>query len=153
MIKLFDHSKKTGNNAKTKVAMLTTISIILGVTVLLSGVLIFGILDPDVEVTDDMIVISGMYKRNIRIQDIREVSLEEQMPSVIDKVSGFKMGYTLRGSFRLEGEGISSIFVYENKEPFVFIRTEERLNIVNLREREDTKALYHEILEAVNGGQ
>ena len=75
------------------------------------------------------------------------------MPNVIDKVNGFNLGYILRGSFRLEGEGISSIFVDENKEPFVFIRTTERLNIVNFRERKDTEALYLEILEAVNGGQ
>lgn len=148
----YDHSRKTGNNSKSRVAIIAGISIILGITVLISGFLIFGILDPDVEIGEEMILISGMYKRNIRLQDITEVSLKENMPRVISKVNGFNMGYTMRGSFRLEDEGVSSIFVHENKEPFVFIRTTDRLSIVNFRDREDTEALYLEILEAINGG-
>lgn len=149
----YDHSKKVGDNAKSRVAIISIVSIILGVTVLVSGFLILGIMDPDVDVVEDTIVVSGMYRRNIRLSEVVEVSLEEEMPKTLGKINGFNMGYILRGTFRLEGEGVSSIFVHENRSPFVFIRTRERLNIVNFRDSNDTEALYEEIVEAIKGGQ
>jgi len=150
----YDHNSKkntTGKNnstiKKSKTGLIAIISLTLGITVLVAGMLIIGILDPDVEVNEDMVIVSGMYKRNIKTDDILEVSLEDEMPKVLRKTNGFNMGYTLRGSFNLENEGNSSIFVHENKSPFVFIRTHDRLYIINFRESQETIELFNQIEE------
>ena len=145
----FDHNWQKNRGKKNKTGIIALISITLGITVFIAGMLIVGILDPDVEVGEDIIVISGMYKRNIKVEEIVEVSIKESMPKVLRKTNGFNMGYTLRGSFNLEGEGNSSIFVHEDKPPFINIRTKDRLYIVNFRDRIDTEDLYYEIKSGV----
>ncbi len=140
----YDHNNEK-KKKKNKTGLIAIISITLALTVLIAGMLIVGILDPDVEVSEDMIIISGMYKRNIKVDDIIEVTIKETMPRVLRKTNGFNMGYTLRGSFNLEGEKNASIFVHEDKPPFIHIRTNDRFIVINFRDREDTEKLYEDI--------
>lgn len=140
----YDHNNEKKKSNKTEVSLV--IAFILGINAIVVGMLIVGVLEPKIEVTESHIVVaSGMYKRDIRIDGIEEVTLEESMPQVLRKVNGFNMGYTLRGSFDLKGEGNSSIFVYENRSPFIYIRTTNQLYIINFKDDYKTKALYEAI--------
>ena len=113
--------------------------------IIVSGFLIVGIIEPKVVIESDKIIISGQYKRSIVNSDIKEISLEDKMPKVLRKVNGFDFGDALRGSFDLEGIGISSIYVHENQPPFIIIKTEDRTYIINYKDPEKTKDLYEEI--------
>lgn len=126
--------------------VVTLVSILFGVTVLVSGALLVAILDPDVEIHEGVIEVSGLFKRNISIDDITEVGLQEWIPEPTGQINGFSLGQTLRGSFRTE-EGIATMFVQKDRPPFVHIKTEERLFVINFRSSEDTVDLHDEILE------
>lgn len=130
---------------KKKTGLKAVIFLVFGIFVLVSGYLIIGTLNPIVELTDHKIEVGGLYKRDIAISDITSVSLEETMPGLISKINGMKVGYNLRGTFKLEGELNSTLFVQQDKPPFINIRTQDRLYIINFKEKEDTLNLYNKI--------
>ena len=135
------------NNNKGRSWAIMLMSIIFGITVLVAGILLVVVLDPDVQVKGDTIQVSGLYKRDIHLEDIQDVSLQEVLPEIQDQVNGLSIGNTLRGTFRIEGGEISTMFVQKNAPPFIHIRTGERLFVINFRDRQDTEDLYEEILE------
>lgn len=144
----YDNNKQyTKGKKKEYMLVIGLISLSL---IIISGFLIVGILEPKVVIESDKIIISGQYKRSIDNSDIKQISLEDNMPKVIRKVNGFDFGYTLRGSFDLEGIGLSSIYVQENQSPFIFIYTDDRTYIINYKDPEKTKALYEEIKDKDN---
>lgn len=141
----FDHNK--GNIKDNKIEFIVGMGIILLALVIISGILIVGIIEPKVEVTQDKIIISGLYKRSIDLSQIIEITIEDSMPKVLDKVNGFDFGYTLRGNFNLEGVGPTNIYVQENQSPYIFIKTEDRLYIINYKDSEQTRKLYEDMVK------
>ena len=143
MAQKYDHNRK---KKREKTGLIAIISVVFGIFVLVSGFLIVATLNPKVELSDEKIEVSGLYKRDISITDIKSVSLEEIMPRVVRKTNGMDVGYSLRGSFKLEGEdNNSTLFVLQNNPPFIHIRTGDRLYIINFKERGRTTELYKKI--------
>lgn len=143
----YDHNERKSSDRGVIIVVVGLISLIL---LIVSGILIYGILDPKVDVNAEEIVISGMYKRVIDKEEIVSISLEEDIPRVIKKNGGFDFGYILRGNFTLEEYGFSSIFIHENIPPYIVIDTGDRMNIINFKESNRTVELYDEILELYN---
>ncbi|WP_409227014.1 hypothetical protein [Gudongella sp. SC589] len=137
--------RRNGNKGRSWA--ITLMSVIFGVTVLVAGVLLVVVLDPDVQVEGDRIQVSGLYKRDIHLEDVEDVGIQEELPGIEDQVNGLSMGNTLRGTFRIEGGEISTMFVQKNTPPFIYIRTGERLFVINFRDSQRTEDLYEEILE------
>lgn len=137
------------NKRKDRSWAITLMSIIFGLTVLAAGVLLVLVLDPDVQVEGDTIQVSGLYKRDIHLEDVEDVGLQEELPVIEDQVNGLSIGNTLRGTFRIEGGELSTMFVQKNTPPFIHIRTGERLFVINFRDSRETEELYEEILEGL----
>jgi hypothetical protein len=138
----YDYNKK---KKTSRTGLIAIISVVFGIFVLVSGVLIVATLNPDVQLTDEKIEVGGLYKRDINLKDIESISLEESMPKVINKTNGMNVGYSLRGSFKLEEEGVSTLFVQQNSPPFIYISTGDRLYVINFKERDMTAELYKQI--------
>ena len=139
----YDHNNKNAKYRKVKYTV--AIGIILLTLVIVSGFLIVGIIEPNVEISSDKIMISGLYKRTIEVSNIKEITLEDTIPRVLNKTNGFDFGYTLRGNFELEGVGITSIYIQENQSPYIVIETDKRLIIINYKDPERTRSLYNEV--------
>src|SRR5690554_216097 len=137
--------RRNGNKGRSWA--ITLMSIIFGITVLVAGILLVVVLDPDVQVVGDRIQVSGLYKRDIHLEDVEDVSLKKELPVIQDQVNGLSIGNTLRGTFRIEGGEISTMFVQKNTPPFIHIRTGERLFVINFRDSQETEDLYGEIME------
>ena len=137
--------RRNGNKGRSWA--ITLMSIIFGITVLVAGILLVVVLDPDVQVVGDRIQVSGLYKRDIHLEDVEDVSLKQELPVIKDQVNGLSIGNTLRGTFRIEGGEISTMFVQKNTPPFIHIRTGERLFVINFRDSQETEDLYGEIME------
>jgi|GEM_PF-2160162 hypothetical protein len=135
------------NVKKERSWAITLMSIIFGITVLVAGILLVVVLDPDVQVEGDTIQVSGLYKRDIQLEDAEDVSLQEELPQIQDQANGLSIGNTLRGTFRIEGGELSTMFVQKNTPPFIHIRTGERLFVINFRDSQETEDLYEEIME------
>ena len=139
----YDHNKQNSKDRKIKYTV--AIGIILLTLVITSGFLIVGIIEPKVDISSDKIMISGLYKRTIEVSNIKEITLEDTIPRVLRKTNGFDFGYTLRGNFELEGEGIASIYIQENQSPYIVIKTDQRLVILNYKDSERTQSLYNDL--------
>ncbi len=137
------------NKKKERTWVITLISVIFGITVLVAGILLVTVLDPEVEVKGEMIQVTGLYKRNIALDNIEDVSLEESMPEITDQLNGLSLGNTYRGTFRIEGDALSTMFVQKNSPPYIYIVTRDRLFLLNFRDGEETEELYREILESL----
>jgi len=144
MAQKYDHNKTRNKNRKNE--FIVAMAVLLTSLVLISGVLIVGIIEPKVEVNSENIIISGLYKRTIKTTEIEGISLEENIPKVLNKVNGFDWGYTLRGSFNLEGIGQANIYIQENQSPYIVINTENRLYIINYKDPEKTINLYNKLI-------
>lgn len=139
----YDYNKQNSKDRKIKYTV--AIGIILLTLIITSGFLIVGIIEPKVDISSDKIMISGLYKRTIKVSNIKEITLEDTIPRVLRKTNGFDFGYTLRGNFELEGEGISSIYIQENQSPYIVIKTDKRLVILNYKDPARTQSLYNDL--------
>lgn len=147
IVQKYNHNKK---KKRSRTGLIAIISIVFGIFVVVSGFLIVATLNPKVELSDEKIEVSGLYKKDINITEIKNISLEETMPRVESKTNGMDVGYTLRGSFRLVGEDSNStLFVQQDNPPFIHIRTYDRLYIINFKESEKTSELYNKIKERI----
>lgn len=141
----YDHN---GDSKKGKKGGTTAIIGIILVTLLLvSGLLVVGIIESKVVVNPEEIIISGMYKRVIDRDDITVITLQENIPKVLQKVNGFDFGYTLKGNFELEGIGRGNIYIQENVSPYIVIKTGDRFYIINFKDPEKTRDLYEKLIK------
>lgn len=141
----YDHN---GDSKKGKKGGTTAIIGIILVTLLLvSGLLLVGVIESKIVVNPEEIIISGMYKRIIDRDDITVITLQDNIPKVLQKVNGFDFGYTLKGNFELEGIGRGNLYIQENISPYIVIKTEDRFYIINFKDPQKTKILFEELIK------
>lgn len=142
-VQKYDHN----TNAKlSKFNIKAGLIILLIILIPMLSLLIYGSREPIVEVSSDRITIKGTYGVSIERDDIEEITLEGNIPKILQKTNGFDLGYILRGNFRLEGIGHSKIYIHENKSPYIVIKTDKRYYIINYRNSEKTEELYKRIM-------
>jgi hypothetical protein len=87
----------------------------------------------------------GLYSADVPIRDIQEISLQDTIPRVVRKTSGFNAGNTLRGNFRLDVLGHGKLFINRGVPPYVVVKTPDSFVIVNFDDPERTRALYADL--------
>lgn len=96
-----DGSLKKSRKILNTVLTVFFAAVILGV----SFALYSGYKISDISLTDNYIKIKGMYGTDIPINDIKDVSLKEDIPKVIMKTNGSNVGSRLKGNVKLEEIG------------------------------------------------
>lgn len=114
-------------------------------TIALSALFAYGSRELKVEIMEDRIVISGIYGTAVKKDQIREISLEENIPKILNKVNGFDLGYILRGIFKLEELGTGSVYLRNNKPPYILIKTENKYFLINYKDSSRTVELYNKL--------
>lgn len=98
-------------------------------------------------VKNDYIKVYGLYGKKIDITDIKELSLEEKIPSVNKVVNGIMLSNgKKKGYFKLEDKN-ARLYLYNGEGPFIYIKTSKDECYLNLSTAEETKALYDEIMQ------
>lgn len=138
----YDHNKNTKSR---KLEMKVFIGFMTITIIAVSFLLIYGSKEAKVEIMEDRIVISGIYGTMIKKENITEIALEDSIPRVLNKVNGFNMGYVLRGVFTVEGMGSGSIYIHENKSPYVVIKAGKKFFIINYKDPTKTRELYERL--------
>jgi hypothetical protein len=96
-----------------------------------------------VTVTPDQISVSGgIYRDEIRVQDVESISLELALPAVLERTNGFVFGNSLRGHFLLQGAGDAHLFVERDSPPYVKLRTRRHVVWINFKDPRRTRDLY-----------
>lgn len=118
--------------------------------VFLVGCLSFGaysIPEPEVEVEEGVISVSGLYGEDIPLEKIRAVCLLETMPKIETRLNGFSLVNIKKGHFRLRNEKNATLFLRANKQPFLRIDLiDNRTIFINFENPTKTITLYDRLL-------
>lgn len=122
---------------------------IIVVTLLFVAVLMFFSAKPTkVIFEEEGVRIQGMYGELITWEEIEQVQLKEELPTIEARTNGSAVGPHLKGNFRTKELGSVKLFVNREKPPFIYLeRGEEKPMILNLGDGEETERIYREILE------
>jgi hypothetical protein len=133
----------------------TMISLILG-GVIVIGVAIFLILlfksttkETQITLSDNSLVIDGMYGDTFNYSDITSVELKDTIPVIKLKTNGAWLGESKKGYFDLEGMGKCLLFSLSDSGPFVYINADGQYIIINYEDKSKTEQLYKDLSEKV----
>lgn len=138
----YDHNKDI-KSKKTETRIIAVVLII--ITISMTTLFVYGSREPKIDIMPDRIVISGIYGTMIKKDKITEITLEDNIPKVLNKVNGFDLGYILRGIFKLEGLGTGSIYIRQKKAPYILIKTENKYFLINYKDSNKTIDLYNKL--------
>jgi hypothetical protein len=91
---------------------------------------------------DQLSVSGGIFRDEIRMQDVENVSLEPGLPAVLERVNAFTFGDSLRGRYLLEDVGKAHLFVERGSPPYVKVRTTTSVVWINFKDPGRTRDLY-----------
>jgi hypothetical protein len=110
-----------------------------------------GMQPPAVEVTaENLSVHNGLYSNTVPLRRIDTATLDDRIPRVGLKTNGFAAGDTLRGTFRLDNWGSTRLYVNLNSPPFVVVRTQDGVVVVNFKDPERTREMYAQLTHALD---
>lgn len=137
--------RKNRRITKSSLLFIIIFSAVVGSFVI--GVIASGSKEPDVNLVDNEIRISGNYGTQIKVTDIDKVSLLNTLPNVNRKKYGFDFGNTLRGDFYLDNYGDSKLYIFRGKQPYVYIYSSDgKVTIINFKDSKKTEKLYNDIM-------
>ncbi|URW79094.1 DUF3784 domain-containing protein [Xiashengella succiniciproducens] len=145
----FDQNK----NKKTKLTYF-----ILGlVFILVIGLITYGFIPSKVIFSKESVQFSGMYGIEIKIAEIDNVKLVDNLPEIKMRTNGFSFGTVKKGFFDLNEFGKSRLLIQSEKPPYLIIsKGNGEKTIINFKEKSVTESTYSEIktlIEKNNCGQ
>jgi hypothetical protein len=121
---LFIKAQKYNNNSVTKLIkakrVLTFIVIALATFGSL-GMIIYGNLPSKIYLTENQLIISGMYSINISIDEIQHIEFVSKTPVDFKRTNGFHYGNTMKGNFRVSGFGQAKLYMQDYQKPFILV--------------------------------
>lgn len=128
-----------------------TIALTLGITVLVFGVVVAGIVagnrESTVEIEGQQIRIEGIYSTRVDLEEVIDIRMEDSIPKVKSRTNGYAFGDTLKGNFLLQELGKGRLYLHSDKGPFLYIMTEDSYTIINFNNPDKTRKLYDDLLE------
>lgn len=116
------------------------------VTLLFVGVVLYFSMQPtSISVSDEHVVIDGMYGDTIDWSSIENLQLVDELPAISMRTNGSAVGATLRGHFKFENGDKAKLFVDKSKPPFITFAANDTLYYMNLDDRDATTALFEEM--------
>ncbi len=138
----FDYNTQTPEGKTKKSVILIICLVMLVIFLIPAGTIYYGAKEPQITIGTDQLVIDAVYGTTVPLQQISEVSLLDDLPSVAQKVNGFDFGHILKGDFELDELGRVKLFLDRRNPPFILIQSDKTV-IFNFKEEEKTRELYH----------
>jgi len=134
----FDHNK-------TKETKLTYF--ILGLVFLfVIGLLTYGFIPSKTIYGNDTIRFSGMYGFEISIDEIENVELTDELPTIKIRTNGFSFGNIKKGYFNLDEFGKSRLLIHSDLAPYLILtKNNGDKIIINFKEKIETEKIYEKI--------
>lgn len=118
------------------------------VTLIFVGVLMFfSSQSTKVNILEEGIEIKGMYGDVYTWDSIRTVELITELPTIEMRTNGSALGSNLKGHFRTKELGSVMLFVNTKTPPFIYFETDEGTIIFNLKNEQETRKVFKEILD------
>lgn len=126
-------------------AVILAIIVIIFSVLLPASLLVAGSKETEAFISDNQLIIKGMYGVNIKLTDIVRVDTFPVLPGIIRRDNGYASGSTLKGRFTLKDGSKARLFVKKDMPPFINIKT-DKMNIwLNFTNPDNTRRLYTEL--------
>lgn len=100
-----------------------------------------------VEVSRDLILISGTWGTDIRMEQIGNVTIKNELPVVLMKTNGADIGNKLYGHHKLKGYNDALLFIGDQNQPFIAVQLKNgKLILINYEDETKTELLYQKIV-------
>lgn len=132
---------KTG----TKVIISTIIAVIVLSAVGVGVLIYFSNKPAEYTLQNGILKISGMYGQEVFIYEISGLELIETIPKILFKTNGAATETMLKGYFKLKDIGEAKIFVDVSKPPFIYLKSNSKILIINCDDGEKTEELYERL--------
>ncbi len=100
-----------------------------------------------VEVSRDLISISGTWGTDIRMEQIENVTIKNELPVVLMKTNGADIGNKLYGHHKLKGYNDALLFIGDQNKPHITINLiNGKIILINYEDEVKTELLYQKII-------
>ncbi|WP_058307143.1 DUF3784 domain-containing protein [Gracilibacillus massiliensis] len=112
----------------------------------IASITFYGYIDNEIKVTNDQLIITGIYGEEIPFADIQNVEKTNHLPEVRAKTNGFAMTNKRKGKFRVEGyEETVTLFITGDTKPYLIVETQEQTIIFNRDSEDEIEQLYQQL--------
>ena len=143
-------AQKYDNNPKDSTEKI----LIIGMFVILSAIMIapalIGPNETKIVIEESNIKIVDTFGIQLKIEDIAEIELKEEMPVILRKINGLDTSNSMKGKFELDGIGEANIYITHNNPPYIYIFTQNNTIIVNYKKSETTNEIYQMIKDSIS---
>ncbi len=110
------------------------------------AILIFiGSRENSITVTNESVIISGMYGLLIENEDIDLVELRENIPRIITKINAIDIPFLKKGIFRMEEFERARLFIHSTSGPFLIIISNSDTIIMSFKDSDHTLDIFNAI--------
>ncbi len=104
----------------------------------------YGSRENNVKLTEDSIIIEGMYGREIPKNTITHIKLLEELPRVSLRRNGISIFSLQKGVYKIEGFDKINLYVHGG-EKYLLIDSKDRPVIISYKDSTKTEKLYNEL--------
>lgn len=142
------------NEAETPRSTSSTI-VGIGIATVIFVLVIVALVWPEnlnIQVTDSAVEIDCASWPDVKVEleDITKVSIKDHIQRG-KRTNGYGSAYLYEGTFNNVNYGEYQLYVYKDCLPSVILHTKDGVVALNRKTEKDTKKLYHEIVDAING--
>jgi hypothetical protein len=134
-------------NKQGRREMLVVYILMAAIAVFVGGILFVSSRPTQVEFTSKGFSIEGMYGETFLWEELDELRLIENLPTIQRRTNGSEVGSHLKGHFRTTEFGAVKLFVQADHPPFIFLSAGEKIVIFNMENEEATRAMMKAILD------
>jgi|GEM_PF-352397 len=107
---------------------------------------------PAFNLESEQFTISGAYGVSIKYDDIEELNLAAEIPSLSMRTNGLGLGPILKGHFQLEDQSKALLFLRSASGAVIIIKrhTKPEIIMINYKDATETRSLYHSLNKKLN---
>lgn len=111
------------------------------------GLFIGGKMESKIQITDNQLIINGMYNETIPLTDIDTIYISPltDLPKIEMRTNGYADGEILKGYFRLTDWGKCKLIIHDIQQPAIVIHYNNKHLILNLYNPTHTASLYNQL--------
>lgn len=144
-----------GSSLEKKQLKVSVKSLMIGLIIFLGVAIFLFILvngtkkETEVIIQGNQIVFKGQYGVTDNMEEITDVQLKNEIPTIGMKVNGAGLGEIMKGDFEVEGLGTCRLFVHSEKGPFIYMMVDGKYIIINFKDSAKTMGIYAELKKAI----
>jgi len=119
------------------------------VLVLVGILMIYATRPTKVTFLDTGLKLHGMYGVQYSWEEIEQVKLLQELPTIRTRTNGSAVGSHLKGYFQTAEYGKVKLLVDRSKPPFIYLEVDNSIVIFNVGTAEETEALFQELSQRV----